>query len=331
MRHPALSNISSLPMSDLVPQLRSTLPPVLANAGDHAGRRVIEFFTAEIRNKNTREAYSRAVRQFFDWASTRGLTLEDIDPVHVAAYIEQDGRSPATIKQHLSAIRRLFDWLVTGQVISDNPAAPVRPPKLVVESGKTPVLTAGETRELIDSVVEDDSDVAQLRDRAIIGVMVYTFARVSAVARLAVGHYFQAGHRWMLYLQEKGGKRRDIPVHHKAGEYLDAYLEAAGLHGKRDAPLFQSLKGRTGQLTGRRLQSDNILQMVKRRAADASFDPGQVCCHTFRATGITTYLENGGQLDTAQHIAGHASATTTKLYDRRSQNVQQEEIERIRI
>jgi site-specific recombinase XerD len=318
-------------MSDLVPQLRSTLPPVLADAGEQAGRRVIEFFTAEIRNKNTREAYGRAVRQFFDWASTRGLTLEAIEPVHVAAYVEQDDRSPATVKQHLSAISRLFDWLVTGQVIADNPAAPVRPPKLVVESGKTPVLTARETRELIDSVVEDASDVGQLRDRAIIGVMVYTFARVSAVARLNVRHYFQAGHRWMLHLQEKGGKRRNIPVHHKAGEYLDAYIEAAGLYGERDAPLFQSLKGRTGQLTGRRLQSDNILQMVKRRASAAGFDPDQVCCHTFRGTGITTYLENGGQLETAQHIAGHASATTTKLYDRRSQNVQQKEIERIRI
>jgi site-specific recombinase XerD len=252
----AFSNMPGVPMSDLVPQLRSTLPPVLANAGGQAGRRVIELFTAEIRNENTREAYGRAVRRFFDWASTRGLTLEAIEPVHVAAYVEQDDRSAATVKQHLSAIRRLFDWLVTGQVITDNPAAPVRPHKLVVESGKTPVLTAGETRELIDSVVEDASDVAQLRDRAIIGVMVYTFARVSAVARLDVMHYFQAGHRWMLHLQEKGRKRRDIPVHHKVGEYLDAYLASAGLHEDRDSPLFQSLKGRTGQLAGRRLQSD---------------------------------------------------------------------------
>jgi len=160
-----------VPMSDLVPQLRSTLPRVLADAGEQAGRRVVEFFTAEIRNKNTREAYGRAVRQFFDWASARGLTLKAIEPVHVAAYVEQDDRSPATVKQHLSAISRLFDWLVTGQVIADKPAAPVRPPKLVVESGKTPVLTAVETRELIDSVVEDTSDVGQLRDRTIIGII----------------------------------------------------------------------------------------------------------------------------------------------------------------
>jgi site-specific recombinase XerD len=316
-------------MSDLLPQLRQTLPALLDEAGDDAARRVIEFFTAEIRNRNTRQAYARAVRQFFDWAAERGLTLETIEPVHVAAYVETDERSPATVKQHLSAIRRLFDWLVTGQVLSSNPAMPVRPPKLVVDEGKTPVLTATETRELLDSIIREQEDIGRLRDRALIGVMVFTFARVSAVARLDVGDYYRAGHRWTLHLQEKGGKRRDVPVHHKAGEYLDAYLNEANIDAK-SAPLFQSLD-RSRKLTGRRLQSDNILQMVKRRAEDAGFDADQVCCHTFRGTGITTYLENGGKLETAQHIAGHASATTTKLYDRRNRNIEQEEIERIRI
>jgi site-specific recombinase XerD len=316
-------------MSDLLPQLRQTLPALLDEAGDDAARRVIEFFTAEIRNRNTRQAYARAVRQFFDWAAERGLTLETIEPVHVAAYVETDERSAATVKQHLSAIRRLFDWLVTGQVLSSNPAMPVRPPKLVVDEGKTPVLTATETRELLDSIIREQEDIGRLRDRALIGVMVFTFARVSAVARLDVGDYYRAGHRWTLHLQEKGGKRRDVPVHHKAGEYLDAYLNEANIDAK-SAPLFQSLD-RSRKLTGRRLQSDNILQMVKRRAEDAGFDADQVCCHTFRGTGITTYLENGGKLETAQHIAGHSSATTTKLYDRRNRNIEQEEIERIRI
>jgi len=283
-------------MPEIIPQLRASLPPVLDldDGGEKAARRIIEFFTAEIRNANTRQAYGRAARQFFDWAAGHSLTLETIEPVHVAAYVEQDDRSPATVKQHLSAISRLYDWLVTGQVVEANPAAPVRPPKLVVEEGKTPVLTAEETRELIDSIVEDEDDTGQLRDRAIIAVMVYSFARVSAVARLDVSDYYRAGHRWKLHLQEKGGKRRDLPVHHKAGEYLDAYSDAADIREEKDAPLFQSLQGRTGQLTGRRLDPDNILHMVKRRARDAGFDPDQVCCHTFRGTGITTYLENGG-------------------------------------
>jgi len=318
-------------MADLVPQLRKTLPAVLQDAGDEASSRVIEFFTAEIRNPNTREAYARAVRRFFRWAARHELDLSDIEPVHIAAYVEEDDRAPATVKQNLAALRRLFDFLVTGQVLEANPAEPVRSPKLETNSGKTPALTAEEARELLDSIVEEKEELPQLRDRAIIGVMTYTFARVSAVVGLDVGDYFRAGHRWKIRLREKGGQRRTVPVHHKAKEYLDAYINEAGIVEDREAPLFQSLKGRTGELTGRRLKADNVLQMVKRRAEEAGFDPAQVTCHTFRATGITTYLENDGDLETAQHIAGHASANTTRIYDHRDERVEQEEIERVRI
>ncbi|MBB4059631.1 tyrosine-type recombinase/integrase [Salinibacter ruber] len=323
-------------MADLVPQLKKTLPAIVQDAGAAAEERVIEFFTAEIRNPNTREAYARAVRRFFRWAHKRGLNLSDIEPVYVAAYVEEDERAPATVKQNLAALRRLFDHLVTGQVLEANPAEPVRSPKLNADGGKTPALTAEEARELLDSIVagrqgSPRKDLPQLRDRAIIGVMTYTFARVSAVTGLDVRDYFRAGHRWKIRLHEKGGQRRTVPVHHKAKEYLDAYIGEAGIGDDQETPLFQSLRGRTGVLTGRRLQPDNVLQMVKRRAEEAGFDPSQVSCHTFRATGITTYLENGGDLETAQHIAGHASANTTRIYDRRDDHVDQEEIERVRI
>ena len=318
-------------MADLIPQLRQTLPAVLQDAGEDVSSRVIEFFTAEIRNSNTREAYARAVRRFFRWAAQHQLDLSDIEPVHVAAYVEEDEWAPATIKQNLAALRRLFDFLVTGQVLPSNPAEPVHSPKLNADSGKTPALTAEETRELLDSIVAERQGLPQLRDRAIIGVMTYTFARVSAVCGLNVSDYFRAGRRWKIRLHEKGGQRRTVPVHHKAKEYLDAYIEKAGIREERDVPLFQSLKGRTGELTGNRLLADNALQMVKRRAEEAGFDPAQVTCHTFRATGITTFLENGGDLETAQHVAGHASANTTRIYDHRDQQVAQEEIERVRI
>ncbi|MCS4103347.1 tyrosine-type recombinase/integrase [Salinibacter ruber] len=173
--------------------------------------------------------------------------------------------------------------------------------------------------------------IPQLRDRAIIGVMTYTSARVSAACGLDVGDYFRAGHRWKIRLHEKGGQRRTVPVHHKAKEYLDGYINEAGIVEDRGAALFQSLKGRTGELTGKRLQAENVLQMVKRSAEDAGFDPAQVTCHTFRATGITTYLTGGGDLETAQHIATCASANTTRIYDHRDEHVDQEEIERVRI
>lgn len=320
-------------MTDLIPQLKRTLPKILEDAGEDASQRVIEFFTAEIRNPNTREAYARAVRRFFRWVGRRGLDLSDIEPPHVAAYVEEDDRARATVKQNLAAIRRLFDYLVSGGALSSNPAAPVKGPKISNPEGKTPVLTAEEARELLDSIVAseaDRNDVGRLRDRAVIATMTYTFARVSAACGLDVRDYFLAGRRRKLRLKEKGGKERTVPVHHKLEEYLSTYLEEAGLEDQKGEPLFQSLS-RSRELTGRRLLPDNALQMVKRRAEVAGFDPDEVTCHTFRGTGITTYLENGGELETAQHIAGHNSATTTKLYDRRQQNVEQEEIERVRI
>jgi site-specific recombinase XerD len=318
-------------MADLIPQLRQTLPAVLQDAGEDTADRVIEFFTAEIRNENTRKAYAQAVRRFFEWASKRQLSLSEIQPVHVAAYIEEDDRAPATVKQNLAALRRLFDFLVTGQVLESNPAEPVRSPSLQTDGGKTPAFTAEEARELLDSIVAERQDLPQLRDRAIIGVMTYTFARVSAVCGLDVGDYFRAGRRWKIRLHEKGGQRRTVPVHHKAKDYLGAYLSEAGIREGRDAPLFQSLKGRTGELTGKRLLADNALQMVKRRAEEAGFDPAQVTCHTFRATGITTFLENGGKLEVAQRLAGHLGASTTKRYDRRKELVSKEEVEKIGI
>jgi len=165
-------------------------------------------------------------------------------------HVEEDDRAPTTVKSNLAALRRLFDYLVTEQVLEANPAEPVRSSKLNADGGGTPALTAEEARELLDSIVAEKKELPQLRDREIIGVMTYTFARASAVVGLDVGEYFRAGHRREIRLREKGGKRRAVPVHHKTKEYLDAYLNVAGIREERDAPLFQSLRGRTGKLPG---------------------------------------------------------------------------------
>jgi site-specific recombinase XerD len=127
------------------------VPTIVADAGDQAARRFLEFFAATIRNKNTRMAYSRAVCRFFAWCDLHELGhLADIEPLHVAAYIEamQSGFEKPSVKQHLAAIRMLFDWLVTGQVIATNPAHSVRGPKHVVKTGKTTVLDAEQARKL---------------------------------------------------------------------------------------------------------------------------------------------------------------------------------------
>jgi integrase/recombinase XerD len=305
------------------------LPPAIVEAGEDAQRRFIEFFTATIRNTNTRAAYARAVGHFFSWCDDRGIGLLRIEPVVVAAYIEELGvtHSKPTVKQHLAAVRMLFDWFVTGQVVRVNPAWSVRGPKHSVKRGKTPVLTAEEARLLLDSI--DTSTLSGLRDRALIGVMVFSFARVSAVVGMRVEDYYQEGKRWWFRLHEKGGKLHQVPAHHNAEAYLDAYVEAASIGADKKTPLFRTVN-RFGCVTVAALTRNDALRIVKRRAKHAGL-PETTCCHTFRATGITAYLDNGGTVENAQMIAAHESPRTTKLYDRTSDEITLDEIERILI
>jgi integrase/recombinase XerD len=303
-----------------------SLPSLIVDAGENAAEKFIEFFTAQIRNRNTREAYARAVWQFMTWCEDRGLSLPTIRPVHVAAYIEKLSLSPPTVKQHLAAIRMLFDWLVVSQVIPMNPAAAVRGPKYVVKRGKTPVLSPEQAQKLLDSIKTDT--VVGLRDRAIIGVMVYSFARVGAVVRMRIRDYYDDGRRSWFRFHEKGGKRHEVPAHHNAQEYVDAYIRAAKLeeHDPK-GPLFRT-SNRKRELTDRPLSRVEVFLMVKRRARAAGL-PSSTCCHTFRATAITAYLANGGTLENAQAIAAHESPRTTKLYDRTGDEISLDEVERI--
>ncbi len=307
----------------------NTLPVIVADAGDHAARRFIEFFTATIRNKGTRAVYLHAVEEFFDWCDQHGITLTAIEPIVVATYIEWlcQRLSPPTVKLRLAAIRSLFDFLVTGHVVAFNPAASVKGPKHVVKKGKTPVLDAADARLLLDSI--DTNTISGLRDRALLGMMVYSFARITASLNMNVEDYIQRGRRMWFRLHEKGGKYHELPAHHNAELYMDEYLNVSGLAEERKLPIFRTI-GRDGKLTRNRMHRTDALRMIKKRANRIGL-PADICCHTFRATGITAYLRNGGTLEKAMHIACHESARTTKLYDRTSDEVSLDEIERIMI
>jgi site-specific recombinase XerD len=304
----------------------SELPAAILRAGERATWRFLEFFTAKIRNKNTRAAYAQAVSQFFRWCDSRGIhDLDQIRPVVVAGYIESHPASAPTVKQHLAAIRMLFNSLVIGQVVEMNPASAVRGPKHVVKRGKTPVLAPDQARTLLDSIKTDS--IVGLRDRALIGLMVYSFARVGAVTRMRVEDYYQNGKRWCFRLHEKGGKLHDVPAHHNAEAYMDAYLSAAGIADEKKGPLFRSVD-RNRRITLNPITRVDVFRMIKRRALLAGL-PYSTCCHTFRATGITAYLINGGTIENAQAIANHESPRTTKLYDRRSDDINLDEVEKI--
>jgi len=309
----------------------AVVPALIAARGRHAGRRFVEFFTANIRNPNTRKAYYRAACEFFDWCDQASLVeLLDIEPVHVAAWVEDIGRrfAPPTVKQWLAAVRMLFDWLVVGQVLAVNPAAAVRGPKYVVRTGKTPVLGALEARQLLDSI--DTGTVVGLRDRALIGLLVFTFARIGAALSMTVADIYWQHRRLWVRLHEKGGKEHAMPCHHNLETYLQDYIEAAGLAGDREGALFRTSYRRTGILTDRPMTQSDAWRMLQRRARDAGI-PTAVCNHTFRATGITAYLDNGGSLENAQATAAHESPRTTKLYDRTDDQITLDEVEKIGI
>jgi integrase/recombinase XerD len=304
------------------------VPAFFAQAGMHGTRRFLEFFVATIRNVNTRRAYFHAATRFAHWCDSAGLSLTSLSPLHAAAYIELLGRSgmaAPSVKQHLAALRMLFDWLVIGHVVATNPMASVRGPSYVVRTGKTPVLTREEARHLLASI--DPSTLIGCRDLALIGIMIYSFARVGAVVAMNIEDYWQQGKRSWLRLREKGGKHLDLPAHHKVEELIDAYLDRAGIAVEKGTPLFRSFS-RQRTLTARRLDRREVHAMVRRRAQLAALGD-RICCHSFRATGITVYLTNGGTIEKAQQIAGHESPRTTKLYDRTRDEVTLDEIERI--
>jgi site-specific recombinase XerD len=321
--------------SDQLPALiparsHGPVPALIAARGAGARRRFIEFFTANIRNPNTRKAYYLAAGEFFGWCDRAGLNLLDIEPVHVAAWVEDicGHFKPPTVKQWLAAVRMLFDWLVVGQVLAVNPAAPVRGPKHVVKVGKTPVLGAAEARQLLDSI--NTKTIVGLRDRALIALLTFTFARIGAALRMNVEDVYWQHRRLWVRLHEKGSKQHCMPCHHHLESYLQDYIERAGLAGQDDKPLFRTTVRRTKLLTGRRMTQSDAWRMVQRRARDAGILT-EVCNHTFRATGITAYLDNGGSLENAQAMAAHESPRTTKLYDRTDDQITLDEVEKIGI
>src|SRR5271157_4165187 len=233
-----------------------------------AARRVVEFFTAQINNDHTRKAYLNAARRFAGWCEAHGLDeLAQVQPFHVAAFVKelQGQFSPPTVKQHLAALRMLFDWLVTGHVLDTNPAHAVRGPRYVVTKGKTPVLAADEARALLDAI--PTGSLVGLRDRALIGVMVYTFARVNAVIGMKVKDYFTQGRRGWVRLHEKGGKEHEVPCHHSLEKLLDEYIAAAGIAGEPDGPLFRTTGRKTGEVHP--LWQQDVYRMIQRRAAGA--------------------------------------------------------------
>lgn len=338
-----------------------TVPHLVADAGKPAADLTLEFFTARIPNPNTRKAYGRAVFRFCEWCQLQGVALRELAPPTVVAYLEglQDSLNPSSIKLTAAAIRHWLDFLTSRGALPYNPALSVRTPRLVVSEGKTPVLEREDARKLLalldgkkpDGTLLEEAKasdgnarprtVVELRDRAAVSVMLYNWLRVEALCSMRVGDFVDNPSGAYLVAHEKGGKQRKLPAHHVVVEALRAYLEAGNLRdrgdesaaarnrdGDKKAPLFQSAPARSGALSGKRMSSRNMLAMVKRRCADAGLDQ-DIGCHSLRATGITTHQENGGRIEDAARLAGHADVRTTALYDRSKKKLERSEVERV--
>ncbi|MFL5328662.1 MAG: tyrosine-type recombinase/integrase [Gemmataceae bacterium] len=319
------------PLLPLIPQLPGVLPPhpLIRAAGPHADFAWGEFFAGQLRNRHTRIAYRRALTRFLDWLGREGVQLRDVMPAHVGLYFDQHAGSVPSKKLALAAIRRFFDILVTRHVIVLNPATSVRGERYQAIEGKTPEVGVEDARKLLASI-EPDS-LAGKRDRAIIGTMIYTAARVGAIAKLRRLHYYGDGIQHYLRFEEKGGKSRELPVRHDLQELITNYLVAAGLECASSArPLFCTLNGRTGRLTDRPFSAIDACRMLKKRLSAAGLSD-RISPHSFRVCTITDLLSQGVALEDVQYLAGHADPRTTRLYDRRQRRVTRNIVERISV
>ena len=219
--------------------------------------------------------------------------------------------SVPTKKLHLAALRRFFDRLVNRHACVINPAATVKAERYAVVEGKTPQIDPAQVRTLLKSI--DVSNPVGLRDRAILAVLVYTAARVGAVAKLTLKSLKHDGSQYSLRFSEKGGKSREIPVRHDLEQFLREYIEAAEITEGR---LFRTAYRKTKTLTKNAMTGIDICRMMKRRLKAAGL-PGHFSPHSFRVTTVTDLLEQNVPLEDVQYLAGHSDPRTTRIYDRR--------------
>ena len=306
-----------------------SLPALVREGGSAATFAWEEFIYGRIRNPNTRKAYERAIRQFLAHCEQLGRELHAITPKDVGTYLDSLSHATSSKKLHLAGIRHFFDALVTRHVILLNPAASVRGERLQVIEGRTPEIGVEQARKLLRCI--DTTHVVGLRDRAIIGILIYTAARVGAVAKLRRGDFYDLGDQYCLRFTEKGGKSREIPVRHDLRQFIVDYLSSGNLeYTESSLPLFRSAIRRTRKLTQSAMTADDIGRMIKRRLRKAGLS-SRLSAHSFRVATVTDLLMQGVPLEDVQNLAGHADPRTTRLYDRRQRRVTRNIVERISI
>jgi integrase/recombinase XerD len=303
-------------------------PRLIVKAGTAAEFAWSEYFSATIRNPHTRRAYQRAVTRFLKWVEPSDVSLERITPSLVARFIDEYPGSAPSRKLALSAIRSFFDLMTVRHAVFMNPASSVRGERYHVIEGMTPEISRDQARQLLSSI--DTTRPVGKRDKAIIATLIYTAARAGAVASLRIRDFVWDGTQYSLRFAEKGGKSRSIPVRHDLQILLLDYLSCLSESPSKDSPLFRSIAGRTGMITTAPIRGIDICRMMKRRLV-ASALPTHLSPHSCRVATVTDLLSQGISLEEVQYLAGHSDPRTTRLYDRRRNNVARNTVERISI
>ena len=305
-------------------------PAILREAGAAACGAADEFFAVRIRNAHTRRAYDRCVREFLAWCEAGELTLEQVSPVDAGRYIDGLRESAAVQRQALAALRQFFDALVTRHAVSLNPFLNVRAPRPETHRGKKPEVTVEQASQLLASI--DTTRSIGLRDRAVLGTLTYTGARVGAVAQLRLQDRRDYGPYRAFRFREKRGKEREIPVRIDLDGWLTEYIEVAGIRDDpKEAPLFRRVDYHTPTWLGEGgIGPWTIRNILKRRLKDAGL-PTIFTPHSFRVLVVSALLDQGVPVDDVQYLAGHSRPWTTQAYDRSVRRVSRNIVERIPI
>ena len=312
-------------LAPVTPRSRS----VIEDAGGGAILAAEEFFLAGLRNRHTRRAYTRHVEDFLAWCGEHEIALAAVSPGHAAAWIDGKAASVSSQRIALAALRRFFALLVTRHAVLLNPFDSVRGPRREERrEGKAALITPAQVRHLLHII--DLSRPTGLRDRAVLGTLAGTGARVGAISRLRIRDFRDHGDHRTLRLHEKRGLIREIPVRVDLDGWIHAYLLLAGGNLDPAGPLFRPLQLPTLRFADRPMPPGTIRAMLKRRLRDAGL-PSIITPHSFRAMVVTDLLTQGVPIEDVQYLVGHAHPSTTQIYDRRARTVSRNTVERISI
>ena len=310
-------------------KLPSNAHALIEQAGGGAMLAAEEFFLAGLRNRHTRRAYGRHAIGFLDWCGERQKSLAAVTPGDAAAWIETMSESASTQRVALAALRRFFALLVTRHAVLLNPFDSVQGPRRDDRrEGKAPLITPPQVQHLLRTI--DLSRPVGFRDRAVIGTLAGTGARVGAVSRLRLLDVRDHGDHRALRVREKRGVVREIPLRTDLDGWIHAYVLFVDDEEDPARPLFRPLELPTRRFADRPMPPVTIRAMLKRRLRDADL-PSIITPHSFRAMVVTDLLTQGVAIEDVQYLVGHAHSSTTQIYDRRARCVSRNTVERISI